>query len=108
MGGREEQYGSISDLIVRWEGMESKEGEERGEEESIGEGRRRKRLSKSIRELSGKFEEGGLTNDSQLGVGCGEGGEGLKVTATFSKISKCSGWKDRNSMHAVDISKSQK
>ena len=31
-------------------------------------GRRRKRLSKSIRELSGRFEKRGDGHDSQLGV----------------------------------------
>ena len=31
LGGREEQFGSITDMIVHWEGMENKEEEERGD-----------------------------------------------------------------------------
>ena len=30
VGGKKEHFGSISDMIVHWEGMESKEEEERG------------------------------------------------------------------------------
>jgi hypothetical protein len=50
VGGKKEHFGSISDMIV------------------IEGGRRRKRLSKSIRELSGRFEKRGDGHDSQLGV----------------------------------------
>ena len=39
---------------------------------------RSKRLSKSIHELSGKFEEGGGNHVSQPRLRCGEGGEGLR------------------------------
>ena len=59
VGGKEEQFGSICDMIGHWEGMERKEGKERGKEESTGDGRRRKRLSKGICELTGRFEEEG-------------------------------------------------
>ena len=69
---------------------------------------RSKRLSKSIHELSRKFEEGGENHVSQPRLRCGEGGEGLRGTATSSKISKFSGLEDINSTHTVDISKPTK
>ena len=87
--GRKEHVWSIGEMIVQWEGMESKEEEKRGEEESLGRRRRRKRLSKSICELSGRFKEGGNMHDSQLGVGCREGEESLGVsTSSLNILSK--------------------
>ena len=44
-----------------------------GKEEPAGEGGRRKRLSKGIRELTGRFEEEGGSYDSQPEVRCGRG-----------------------------------
>ena len=74
-------------MIVHWEGMENKEEEERGGEMFIEGGRRRKRLSKSIRELSGRFGEGGdMQSSSQLGNRCKEGEEGLEVSSSSWKI----------------------
>ena len=56
VGGRMEHFGSISDMIGHWEGMEERETEK--EEEAVEEGGR-KRLSKRISELFGSFERGG-------------------------------------------------
>ena len=38
LGGKKEHFGSISDMIFHWEGMESKEDEERVEEDTFGGG----------------------------------------------------------------------
>ena len=63
LGGREEHFGSITDMILHWEGMEEEEG---GGEICLEGGGRRKRLSQRIRELSGKFGEGrDMTNNNQ-------------------------------------------
>ena len=34
--------------------------------------------------FAGRFEEGGDSDNSQLGVGCREGEEGLKATSTLN------------------------
>ena len=52
--GRKEHFGSIGDMIVHWQGMESTKDEERVEEETFGGGRRRKRMSKIIRDFCWK------------------------------------------------------
>ena len=51
-----EMFGSITDMISQWEGMEDKE--ERSRDDLSVDKRGRKRLSKVMRELSGRFEEG--------------------------------------------------
>jgi hypothetical protein len=69
VGGRIEHFGSISDMICHWEGMEERETENDGE---AAEGGGRKRVSKRISELSGRFEEGGGGGSiSQSGGGDG-------------------------------------
>ena len=75
-----EHFGSISDMIGHWEGMEERETEK---EEVTVEGGGRKRLSRRISELSGRFErEGGGGSIGQSGgrgdtefqvKGCSEG-----------------------------------
>ena len=55
LGGTKEHFGSITDMILHWEGMEE---EEEGREICRERGGGRKRLSQRISELSGKFEEG--------------------------------------------------
>ena len=54
--GKVEKFGSITDMICHWEGMEEKE---RGKEVLTVEGGGKKRQSGVVRELSGKFERGG-------------------------------------------------
>ena len=68
-------------MITHWEGMEDKEEEDMNTEDSLEGGRRRKRLSKRISELSVRFEEGGVMSDSHPG-----GGEGEGLHATFKTI----------------------
>ena len=63
VGGKIEKFGSITDMICHWEGMEEKE---RGKDVLTVEGGGKKRQSGVVRELSGKFERGGRGNhDSQ-------------------------------------------
>ena len=64
MGGRFAQFRNNTDMISHWEGLEWKEG---GKEEPSVDGMGRKRLSKVIRELSGKFKEGRESQESQPG-----------------------------------------
>ena len=71
--------------------------------------RRRKRLSKSIHELSGRFGEGGdMQSSNQPGIGCKEG-EGLEASSSSLKIlplSKLeSGLEDTHSDISVGITK---
>ena len=102
--GKEEKFGSICDIIGLWEGMEGKEGDK---VESAGEGGRRKRLSKGIHELTGRFEEEGGNYDSQSEVRCGEGREDLGGLSFMSRISKLSGLEARKSDKvSVDNTKS--
>ena len=56
VGGKIEKFGSITDMICHWEGMEEKE---RGKDVLTVEGGGKKRQSGVVRELSGKFERGG-------------------------------------------------
>ena len=56
VGGRLEKFGSITNMISQWEGME--ENEEGSKDDLSVDKRGRKRLSKVIRELSGRFAEG--------------------------------------------------
>ena len=85
-----EHFGSISDMIGHWEGMEERETEK---EEVTVKGGGKKRLSRRISELSGSFEgEGERGKISQSGgrdildfqIRKGQEGELL----TFSNISK--------------------
>ena len=61
-------FGSITDMISQWEGMDVKE-ERSGDDHSVDK-RGRKRLSKVIRKLSGRFEEGEEDHNSQPEVKC--------------------------------------
>ena len=97
LGGREEHFGSITDMIVHWEGME-----EGGGEICLEGGGTRKRLSQRICELSGKFGEGSdKTKSNQSGTKCKEGEEGLKTSSSSlrnAKVSKLSsGLEDKTS-----------
>ena len=66
-------FGSITDMISQWEGMEDKEGRS-GDDLSVDK-RGRKRLSKLIGKLSGRLEEGEEEQISQPGEECGRKGE---------------------------------
>ena len=61
-------FGSITDMIGQWEGIEMKEV--RSEDDHLVDKRGRKRLSKVIRKLSGRFEEGEEEHRSQPDVEC--------------------------------------
>jgi hypothetical protein len=91
LGGRVEHFGRISDMILHWEGMEE---EEEGKEVCMEGGGGRKRLSKRISELSGRFEEGrDSASSSQSGTACTEGEEGLEISFTINqnlKVAKLS------------------
>ena len=109
VGARIEQFGSITDMICHWEGMEEKETEK---EELTVEGGGKKRLSRVICELLGRFErEGGGDHISQSGgrdnilfqvKGCSEGDEVTEQLpptnisfSTVSKLPKVSRYKER-------------
>ena len=69
-------------MISQWEGMEGKE--ERVGGDRLLDKRGRKRLSKVIRKLSGRFEEREECHESQLDVMCrGEGNLFSFSTITF-------------------------
>jgi hypothetical protein len=98
LGARIEQFWSITDMICHWEGLEEKEKDEFTVEEG-----RKRRLSRVMRKLSGKFErEGGRDHISQPGgrdnvlFQVKEGSEGDEVTQlpptniSFSNVSKLS------------------
>ena len=92
LGGRKEHFGSITDMILHWEGMEE---EEEGREICREGGGGRKRLSQRISELSGKFEEGrDSASSSQPGAVCKEGEEGLETSFVYIRnqnLTKLSG-----------------
>ena len=72
VGGNLELFGNITDMISQWEGMEGKE--ERAVGDYLLDKRSRKRLSKVIRKLSGRFKEKEECHESQPDVMCrGEG-----------------------------------
>ena len=84
VGGKLEHFGNITDMICQWEGME---GEEVGAgDHLLNERGRKKRISKVIRKLSGRFEEGVGNHESQPG-GRGSGGrEEISSITSFSKL----------------------
>jgi hypothetical protein len=84
VGGKLEHFGNITDMICQWEGME---GEEMGAgDHLLNERGRKKRISKVIRQLSGRFEEGVGNHESQPG-GRGSGGrEEISSITSFSKL----------------------
>ena len=70
-------------MICQWEGME---GEEVGAgDHLLNERGRKKRISKVIRKLSGRFEEGVGNQESQPG---GRGSGGRKEISSITSISK--------------------
>ena len=74
-------FGSITDMISQWEGMEE-EGV-RSEDDLSVDKRGRKRLSKAIENLSGKFEKRGEEPLSQSGEECSGKGRGEEKLQTL-------------------------
>ena len=75
VGGKIEMFGSITDMISQWEGMEE-EGV-RSEDDLSVDKRGRKRLSKAIRNLSEKFEKRNLLVNLEKSVEVRGGGKML-------------------------------
>ena len=68
VGGKLELFGNITNTISQWEGMEGREVRS-GDDHSVDK-RGRKRLSKVIRKLTGRFEEGEEEHNRQPEVEC--------------------------------------
>jgi hypothetical protein len=82
--GKLELFGNITDMICQWEGMEGEEV--RAGDHLLDKRGRKKRMSKVIRKISGRFEEGDGDHKSQTGgKGSGER-ENISHTISFSNL----------------------
>ena len=98
-GGKLELFGNITDMISQWERMEGKE--ERVGGDRLLDKRGRKRLSKVIIKLSGRFEEREEGHESQPDVMCR--GEREQVsTISFSNLVNMEEFKTRRKNTAND------
>ena len=90
VGGKLEHFGNITDMIRHWEGME---GEEVGTgDHLLNERGRKKRISKVIRKLSGRFEEGVGNHESQPG---GRGSGGREEISSITSFQNYLIWKTK-------------